>query len=149
MDTITSEQRSRNMSAIRSKNTRPEIYFRKLLFEHGYRYRLNSKRVPGHPDIYLKKYNTAIFIHGCFWHRHEGCQYAYMPKSRGEFWQKKFETNQKRDAFVKEELLSKNVKCLIVWECTLKTMAKDSRKKDEIIRLTEYFLRTNELFAEL
>lgn len=82
MDIVTSEQRSKNMSAIRSKNTKPEIYFRKFLFAEGYRYSLNSKNIPGHPDIYLRKYNTAIFINGCFWHRHEGCKYAYMPKSR-------------------------------------------------------------------
>lgn len=90
MDIVTSEQRSKNMSAIHSKNTRPEIYFRKLLFAEGYRYSLNAKNIPGHPDIYLRKYNTAIFINGCFWHRHEGCKYAYLPKSRVEFWQKKF-----------------------------------------------------------
>lgn len=100
MDTVTSEQRSKNMSAIRSKDTKPEIYFRKLLFSRGYRYRVNSKQVSGHPDIYLKKYNTAIFIHGCFWHRHEKCKYAYMPKSNVEFWNKKFDTNIRRDARV-------------------------------------------------
>lgn len=72
MDIVTPEQRSKNMAAIRSKDTKPEVYFRKLLFAKGYRYSLNSTKVPGHPDIYLRKYNTAVFIHGCFWHRHEG-----------------------------------------------------------------------------
>ena len=98
MDIVTPEQRSKNMAAIRSKNTKPEVYFRKLLFAKGYRYSLNSKRIPGHPDIYLKKYNTTVFVHGCFWHRHAGCRFSYMPKSRIEFWQKKFEANQKRDS---------------------------------------------------
>lgn len=79
MDIVTPEQRSKNMAAIRSKDTKPEVYFCKLLFAKGYRYSLNSKRVPGHPDIYLRKYNTAVFIHGCFWHRHKDCKYAYMP----------------------------------------------------------------------
>ena len=104
MDIVTPEQRSKNMAAIRSKDTKPEVYFRKLLFAKGYRYSLNSKTVPGHPDIYLRKYNTAVFVHGCFWHRHEGCKFAYMPKSRIEFWQNKFEANRKRDIVVRNEL---------------------------------------------
>ena len=120
MDIKSPEERSKNMAAIRSKNTKPEVYFRKLLFAQGYRYSLNSSKVPGHPDIYLRKYNTAIFVHGCFWHRHSDCQYAYMPKSRVEFWQKKFEANVKRDYVVRMELQDKGVKCLIVWECTVK-----------------------------
>lgn len=104
MDIVTPEQRSKNMAAICSKDTKPEVYFRKLLFAKGYRYSLNSKNVPGHPDIYLRKYNTAVFIHGCFWHRHKDCKFAYMPKSKVVFWQNKFETNQKRDFVVKNEL---------------------------------------------
>ena len=100
MDIKSPEERSKNMAAIHSKNTKPEIYFRKLLFSQGYRYSLNSGKIPGHPDIYLRKYNTAIFVHGCFWHRHSGCRYAYMPKSKVEFWQKKFEANVNRDLVV-------------------------------------------------
>ena len=84
------EERSRNMRAIRSKDTKPEVYLRKLLFAQGLRYRKNVSQIPGHPDMYLAKYRTGIFVHGRFWHRHEGCKYAYMPKSRTEFWQKKF-----------------------------------------------------------
>ena len=72
------------------------MYFRKLLFAQGYRYSLNSGKILGHPDLYLRKYNTAIFVHGCFWHRLSGCQYAYMPKSIVEFWQKKYEANVKK-----------------------------------------------------
>ena len=86
MDIKSAEDRSRNMAAIRSKDTKPEIFFRKLLFANGFRYRKNVNYVPGHPDLYLAKYHTAIFVHGCFWHRHKGCKYAYMPKSRQEFW---------------------------------------------------------------
>ena len=114
MDIVTPEQRSKNMAAIRSKDTKTEVYFRKLLFAKGYRYSLNSKTVPGHPDIYLRKYNMAVFIHGCFWHRHASCRFSYMPKSRIEFWQKKFEANQKRDAVVKKELYDRKIKCVII-----------------------------------
>ncbi len=148
-DTVSPEQRSRNMSAIRSKNTRPEIYFRKLLFSEGYRYRLNSKQVPGHPDIYLKKYNTAVFVHGCFWHRHDGCKYAYTPKSRIEFWMKKFENNQRRDKEVTKELSSEHIKQLIIWECTIKQMNRNREKEREILGRAELFLESEELYLEL
>lgn len=140
MDIKSPEERSKNMAAIHSKNTKPEVYLRKLLFARGYRYGLNSKSIPGHPDIYLKKYNTAIFVHGCFWHRHEGCKYAYMPKSRVEFWQKKFGDNVKRDELVRKELISKKVKILVIWECTIKRMKKDKKTEQEIISLIEKFL---------
>lgn len=148
-DTVSPEQRSRNMSAIRSKNTRPEIYFRKLLFSEGYRYRLNSKQVPGHPDIYLKKYNTAVFVHGCFWHRHDGCKYAYTPKSRIEFWMKKFENNQRRDKEVTKELSFEHIKQLIIWECTIKQMNRNREKEREILGRAELFLESEELYLEL
>lgn len=148
MDVVTSEQRSKNMSAIRSKNTRPEIYFRKLLFAEGYRYSLNSKNIPGHPDIYLRKYNTAIFINGCFWHRHEGCKYAYMPKSRVEFWQKKFEANQRRDEVVRKELEERRIKRLVVWECTIKMMFRDREKEKDVLAKTEDFLNSKEYAME-
>lgn len=103
MDIKSPEQRSRNMVAIHSRNTKPEMYFRRLLFTQGYRYSLNSGKIPGHPDIYLRKYNAAIFIHGCFWHRHLGCRYAYLSKSRIEFWQKKFDANISRYYVVRKE----------------------------------------------
>jgi len=149
MDIVTPEQRSKNMSAIRSKNTKPEVYFRKLLFAYGYRYSLNSPNIPGHPDIYLRKHNTAIFVHGCFWHRHEGCKYAYMPKSRLEFWQKKFETNQMRDKKVKSELLERKIKCLIVWECTIKKIYRNNEKQKNLVQYAIDFLKSEEVFLEL
>ena len=149
MDIKSSEERSENMAAIHSKNTKPEIYLRKLLFARGYRYGVNSKSVPGHPDIYMKKYNTAIFVHGCFWHRHEGCKYAYMPKSRVEFWKKKFDANIKRDEFVQEELVNKKVKVVIVWECTIKKMKKNEKVEQEIISLIEKFLFSREYKLEI
>ena len=149
MDIKSPKERSKNMAAIHSKNTKPEIYLRKLLFARGYRYGVNSKSVPGHPDIYMKKYNTAIFVHGCFWHRHEGCKYAYMPKSRIEFWQKKFDANIKRDEYVRKELASKKIKVLIVWECTIKRMKKDKKTEEEVISLIEKFLLSSEFELEI
>ena len=149
MDIKSPEERSKNMAAIHSKNTKPEIYLRKLLFARGYRYGVNSKSVPGHPDIYMKKYNTAIFVHGCFWHRHEGCKYAYMPKSRIEFWQKKFDVNIKRDKTVRKELLELKIKQLIIWECTIKKMKKDEEVEQRIIFLIEKFLSSLEYKLEL
>ena len=125
-DTLTPEERSRNMAAIRSRDTKPEVYLRKLLFAKGYRYRIADKNIPGHPDIFLRKYNTAIFIHGCFWHRHTGCKYAYTPKSRVEFWQKKFDDNVRRDAVVAEELQKQGIKQVVIWECTIKQMMRES-----------------------
>ena len=126
------EERSRNMSAIRSRNTKPELYLRKLLFAEGLRYRTNVKKLPGCPDMYFARYRTAVFVHGCFWHRHEGCRYAYMPKSRVEFWQKKFEANIRRDENVRDELAAKGIRQLIVWECTIRCMKKNKRKEKEM-----------------
>lgn len=149
MDIKSQEERSKNMEAIRSKNTKPEVYFRKLLFAKGYRYSLNSKNVPGHPDIYLRKYNTAIFIHGCFWHRHEGCRYSYMPKSRVEFWEKKFEANKKRDCIVQAELHEKGFRYILIWECTIKQMKKDDQFRDNIMVYVEEFLQSKKVMGEI
>ena len=141
-DILSPEQRSRNMAAIRSKNTKPEIYLRKLLFAEGYRYHISEKSIPGHPDIFLHKYNTAIFVHGCFWHRHHGCKYAYMPKSRQEFWQRKFDDNVRRDKIVQNELQKQNIKCLIVWECTIRHMKKDKNFEKAIVFQIKQFLQS-------
>ena len=125
------EERSHNMSKIRSRDTRPEEYVRKLLFRNGYRYRKNVSYIYGHPDAWLAKYNTAVFVNGCFWHRHTGCKYAYMPKSRIEFWSEKFRKNVERDHAVRKELEAQNIRILIIWECTIKQMMRDARLKDE------------------
>ena len=97
MDKLTKEQRHRCMASIRGKDTKPEILVRKFLFSRGYRYRLNHPRLPGHPDIVLRKYRTVIFVNGCFWHGHEGCKYFVIPKSNAEFWTAKIERNRTRD----------------------------------------------------
>lgn len=149
MDIKSPEERSKNMAAIHSKNTKPEVYFRKLLFAQGYRYSLNSKNVPGHPDIYLKKYNTAIYVHGCFWHRHEGCKYAYMPKSRVGFWEKKFEANKKRDCIVQAELQEKGFRYIIIWECTIRQMKKDDEFRENIMIDVKDFLKSKKKVTEI
>ena len=148
-DIVSAEKRSQNMSAIRSKNTKPEVYLRKLLFAQGYRYRIADKSVPGHPDIFLRKYNTAIFVNGCFWHRHPGCKYAYTPKSRVEFWQKKFDDNVRRDSAVKAELLEHGIKLLTVWECAIRRMQRDKIEEERALAKIILFIKSNEKNAEI
>lgn len=119
-DRLSSERRSWNMSRIKSQDTTPELAVRKVLYGMGYRYRLHSEAVPGKPDIVLKRFKAAIFVHGCFWHRHPGCKFAYVPKSRVEFWTKKFESNVRRDETVKKQLSDLGWKSLTIWECETK-----------------------------
>ena len=148
-DIVSPEKRSQNMSAIRSKNTKPEMYLRKLLFAQGYRYRIADKSVPGHPDIFLRKYNTAIFVNGCFWHRHPGCKFAYTPKSRVEFWQKKFDDNVRRDSVVKAELLEHGIKLLTVWECAIRRMQRDKIEEERALAKIIFFIKSNEKNTEI
>lgn len=149
MDIKSAEDRSRNMAAIRSKDTKPEIFFRKLLFANGFRYRKNVNYVPGHPDLYLAKYHTAIFVHGCFWHRHKGCKYAYMPKSRREFWNDKFEKNTRRDEEVLRQLVDEKVRCLILWECTVRKMIQQKDFESNIINKIICFLNSSQEYMEI
>ena len=107
------------MAAIKSKNTKPEIAVRKLLHSLGYRFRLHRKDLPGSPDIVLPKYKTVIFVHGCFWHRHENCKYATSPKTREEFWENKFNANINRDLEVQKEIKNIGWKSIILWECEI------------------------------
>lgn len=143
------EERSRNMSKIRSKDTKPEEYIRKKLFWRGYRYRKNTKTVYGHPDAWLAKYNTALFVHGCFWHRHEGCKYAYTPKSRVDFWQEKFQKNIERDKKVKKRLTEQNIRVLIIWECTVRNMIRDEEEEKEVMNEIENFLASSRSYEEI
>jgi len=117
-----SEQRSKNMAAIKSKNTKPEIKVRKVLHSMGYRFRLHSKDLPGSPDIVLPKYKTVIFVHGCFWHRHENCKYASTPKTRKEFWNKKFKENIKRDLEIQDKIKNLDWRSVVIWECETKNI---------------------------
>lgn len=114
------EVRSYNMSRIRSKNTKPEIKVRKYLFSNGFRYRLHQKNLPGKPDIVLKKYNTVIFIHGCFWHGHDGCKYFVVPKTRTAWWLEKIRKNKLNDQVNMEKLKQIGWKVIVIWECELK-----------------------------
>ncbi|HSC54077.1 MAG TPA: very short patch repair endonuclease [Phnomibacter sp.] len=112
--------RSFNMSRIRSENTGPELLLRKVLFANGFRFRLHDKSLPGKPDIVLKKFKTVVFVHGCFWHGHQGCKYFVVPKTRTEWWQNKIAGNQRNDAVKRAALTLAGWNVLEVFECALK-----------------------------
>ena len=120
MDIWNKEKRSECMSRIRSKNTKPELALRKALFARGFRYRVNDKKLLGKPDIVLPKYKTVIFIHGCFWHGHEDCKYAYIPKTNTKFWIDKITSNAERDKVNAEKLTALGWNVLTVWECEIR-----------------------------
>ena len=117
---MTPEQRSICMSHNRAKDTSPELTLRHALWQGGFRYRLNVKQLPGSPDIVLPKYRTAIFVHGCFWHGHNGCKYYTVPKTNTDFWVAKVARNKERDQEVWRKLEAKGWYVIIVWECQLK-----------------------------
>lgn len=117
MDKLTPELRSRNMSRIRSRDTGPEKRVRALLHRMGYRFRLHRKDLPGKPDIVLPRHQTAILVHGCYWHRHPDCRFSYTPKSNRQFWENKFRENTARDARQLRELTTLGWRALIIWEC--------------------------------
>lgn len=118
MDVVDRATRSRMMSGIRGKDTKPERIVRSHLHRAGLRFRLQAK-LPGKPDLVLPKYRTVVFVHGCFWHRHEGCRYTTTPKSNPEFWQEKFEANVRRDANAKQRLEEMGWRVLVIWACQL------------------------------
>jgi DNA mismatch endonuclease (patch repair protein) len=122
MDTLTPSERSRRMARVKSKGTRPEMVVRRLLFSLGYRYRLHDRSLPGSPDIVFKRKKKAIFVHGCFWHRHDGCALARLPKSRLDFWVPKLEGNRERDARKLLQLKSLGWDAFVIWECELKDL---------------------------
>jgi len=127
-----SSARSKNMSAIKSKNTKPEIEVRKLLHSMGFRFRLHRKDLPGSPDIFLPKFKTVIFVHGCFWHRHENCKYSSTPKTRVQFWEKKFNSNILRDLENQKKIKDIGLRSIIVWECELKNKIELEKKLFDI-----------------
>lgn len=130
MDRITTRQRSYNMSRIRSKSTKPELIVRQWLWSHGYKYRLNVKSVPGKPDIVLRKYRTAIFVNGCFWHGHESCSNYVIPKSNTEFWLTKIEHNKERDQKEYKVLEEAGWHVIVIWECQIKKSIIESTMHD-------------------
>jgi len=107
------------MSRIQAKNSKPEVAVRSMLHKMGYRFRLHKKSLPGHPDIVLTRYRSIVLVNGCFWHQHAGCKYAYKPKSRLNFWKKKFEANISNDQKVIQELKLLGWKVITVWECEI------------------------------
>lgn len=123
MDIWDKEKRSAVMAKIKSKDTKPEMLVRRYLYHRGYRYRKNVKYLPGTPDIVLRKYGVAIFVHGCFWHGHEVD--GHLPHSNTAFWQKKIERNKKRDERKKEELRNKGWDVITIWECQLKPAVRE------------------------
>jgi DNA mismatch endonuclease (patch repair protein) len=144
-DIVDQQTRSRMMSGIRGKNTKPELALRRALHARGFRFRLHSGKVHGRPDLVLPKHRAVVFVHGCFWHRHEGCRYATVPATRPEFWRAKFDANVSRDNAVRTRLLEDGWRVATVWECAL-------RKPEQVEASTEglsIWLRTEELQIEI
>ena len=110
------------MSRVKSKNTSIELKIRKLFYKSGLRYRVNYSDLMGKSDVYISKFKTAVFINGCFWHRHRGCKYETNPKSNTEYWEEKFNRNMERDRKVISELNIQNIKVVVIWECTIKRL---------------------------
>lgn len=117
MDTLSKKERSKRMSLVRCKDTKPEMKVRRLVHRMGHRYRLHKAGLPGKPDLSFARKRKAIFVHGCFWHRHEGCKWARLPKSRQDFWRPKLEGNKQRDIRNQKALRKMGWEFLIIWEC--------------------------------
>lgn len=137
MDDKTEKLRSDNMSRIRSRDTKPEIKVRSLLHQLGYRFRKNVSSLPGKPDIVLRKYRTVVFVHGCFWHQHDGCNRSSLPKSNQEYWKPKLAGNVKRDKRHREDLESLGWKVMDVWECETKDLDSLTVRLISEIRVSE------------
>ena len=144
-DIQTPLQRHNTMSAIRGKNTKPEMIVRRGLWKRGFRYRLNYKRLPGHPDLVLRKYKTCIFTNGCFWHGHEGCKYYTIPKTNTVFWVSKVKRNKERDERVKHQLNAMGWNCITVWECELKPAKREATLQSLAFTLNEIFLNNHKV----
>jgi|SRR5690554_1811611 len=140
--------RSRNMAAIKGKDTKPEVWLRKELFKRGFRYRLHRKDLPGKPDIVLPRFKTVIFVNGCFWHCHEGCHYFRIPASNKDFWIHKLSDNKNRDRKNHAALLETGWKVIIVWECAIKG-AKKKEPDDLIGKITTQVIANSEDIIEI
>lgn len=124
MDTLTREERSERMSRVRSQDSKPELAVRRLVHSLGYRYRLHGRHLPGNPDLVFTSRRKVIFVHGCFWHRHNGCKNTRLPKSRLGFWKPKLEENKRRDTRNKRKLTGLGWSYLVIWECEVKNTEK-------------------------
>ena len=140
MDSISSQQRHANMAAIHGKNTKPEMVVRRYLWGHGFRYRLNHPRLPGKPDIVMRKYRTCIFVNGCFWHGHEDCRHYTVPKTNTEIWHKKIQRNQERDREVQQKLAFMGWHSITIWECQLKPKVREKTLQSLTYTLNSIFL---------
>ena len=153
MDKLSPEQRHKNMAAIRGKDTKPEMIVRKGLWKMGFRYRLNSKKLPGHPDLVLRKYRTCVFVNGCFWHGHqiqftmhnaqctmENSECCKIPKTNREFWVEKIRRNQQRDIEEQKRLAEMGWHCITVWECELKPSKREATLKSLAFTLNKIWL---------
>ncbi len=152
MDKLSPEQRHKNMVAIRAKDTKPEIIVRKGLWSRGFRYRLNHKRLPGRPDIVLRKYRTCIFVNGCFWHGHnvdmelvENSECCKIPKSNRDFWVAKIRRNKERDNEKQRELAKMGWHCITVWECELKPSKREETLDSLAFTLNHIWLQDHSL----
>ncbi len=145
MDIVSPTVRSSMMSGIRGKNTRPELLIRKILFSSGHRFRLHRRDLPGVPDIVLPKYHVAIFVHGCFWHMHEGCRLARIPSSNHQFWALKLAGNHDRDQKNIRNLLKAGWRVLVVWEC----MTRNASLRENLPQWLVAWLNGLSRFAEI
>jgi DNA mismatch endonuclease (patch repair protein) len=144
-DVVDPATRSRMMSGIQGRNTKPEIVVRKALFTAGFRFRLHRKDLPGSPDIVLQGCRVAVFVHGCFWHAHPGCRYAKMPASKTEFWEAKLGANAKRDRRAIDMLISDGWRVLVVWECATRA----SELRDFLPELLNRWICGTEVSGEI
>lgn len=145
-DIVNAATRSRMMSGIKAKDTKPEMVIRKMLHAAGFRFRLHDKRLPGKPDLVLPKYRTAVFVHGCFWHGHESCSLFRIPKSKTEFWEEKISQNIKRDSRNISELLASGWRVLVIWECA--TKGADKMTSEDMITGIKTFLNNADQSSE-
>ena len=140
------QTRSRNMAAIRNSNTKPELRVRKELHRRGMRYSLKNKALPGKPDVVLSKYRVAVFVHGCFWHRHD-CNYFKLPKTNTEFWKNKISANVQRDVEVIRQITDIGYRVLIIWECSFK--GKNKERLDSLFDSIILWIRLDEKTSEI
>ncbi len=148
VDVVDKATRSRMMSGIRSKNTKPERLIRSALHRRGFRFRLNQASLPGKPDLVFRKHNAVIFIHGCFWHGHN-CKLFKWPASNPDFWRNKVERNRAKDVEVLAELKKSGWRVMVIWECALKGKDQVTRLPNTIDRVCTWLLRSNYSFKEI
>lgn len=138
-DVVDQATRSRMMAAIQGRNTKPEVALRRGLHRSGFRYVLHDRRLPGRPDIVFPRYRAVVFVHGCFWHRHDGCRYATTPKTRPEFWLRKFEANVARDRRNRQAVMEAGWRTAVVWECALR----GGRLAGTVVRVSQWLKSTS------